>query len=145
MTLNEKVAHLKGLIEGLGFKPETPEQKIIAEVVDILDDLAKTTTDTENEVEYLSDYVDELDADLGDVEEYLFADDDEDDYDDEDDDEYWDDEDDDDEDYEDDEDEVYEFECPECGEKIYFSNALADKQEITCPSCNKKLTFDAEE
>lgn len=146
MNITEKVAYLKGLMEGLGFKPETPEQKILNSVVDILDDLAKSVNGTEQDVDYLMDYVDELDSDLGDVEGYLFADEDED-YDDEDDyeddEDYYEDEDDDEDD--DDEDEVYEFECPECGEKIYLSSALTDKQEITCPACSKRLTFDAEE
>lgn len=146
MTINEKVAYLKGLIEGLDFKPETPEQKIIASIVDILDDISKTVTDIEDEVDDINDYVDEIDHDLSEVESIVYDDPDlpygpyeDDDYlDDEDDDEFFDDE-------EDDEgDEIYEFECPECGEKIYFSEELADNDEIICPNCHKKLTFDAE-
>jgi len=148
MTINEKVAYLKGFIEGLGFKPETPEQKIIASMVDILDDLAKTVTDVEDDVEYALDYIEELDSDLGDVESYVFADDDEyfdeDDYYD-DDEEYYDDDEDEEYDSDDEDEEVYEFECPECGEKIYFSNELVDKDEVICPSCHAKLTFDADE
>lgn len=149
MDINEKVAYLKGLMEGLGFKPETPEQKVIASVVDILEDLAGSVTDLEGDMDYALDYIEELDADLGEVEEFVYTGPDDDYFDDEyydDDDEYFDDEDDDyDFDDDDDEDEeVYEFECPECGNKFYFTNELADKQEIICPACQKRLTFDAD-
>ena len=41
MTLSEKVAHLKGLEQGRGFTGENPEQDIILEMTDILEDTAR--------------------------------------------------------------------------------------------------------
>ena len=64
MTLTEKVAYLKGLAEGLNLSKETPEGKIIAAMMDILDDMALTVAD-------LCDQVDAIDEDLELVEEAL--------------------------------------------------------------------------
>jgi formylmethanofuran dehydrogenase subunit E len=92
----------------------------------------------------LQDYVEELDEDLGDVEEYLFTE--EGDVDVDEDDDLFDDEDD-----EDDEDEIeesdsdiYELECPSCGETIYLDESLLDETDILCPACHESITFDIE-
>ena len=47
----------------------------------------------------------------------------------------------DDEDYEDfDEDDYVELECPECGESIYFDEAMLEcGEELLCPNCNAVL------
>ncbi len=136
MTIIEKIAYLKGLMEGMSFEAVTPEQKIISSVVDILDDMAKSLSDAEDEIEYLDSYVEEVDENLAYVEEAVYGD-----YDDEDED--FDEDEDDDED--DEEGEIYEFECPECGEKIYLSEELVNNEEIICPSCLKKLKYEEEE
>ena len=136
MTIIEKIAYLKGLMKGLDFEANTPEQKIISSVVDILDDMAKTIEDVEDNLDYINDYVEELDEDLGEVEEYLYDDFgylDDDYYDDDD----YDDDDDDDDDEDDDENEIYEIDCPECGEKIFLSEELVDNEEIICPLLRK--------
>lgn len=84
MELKEKTAYLKGLAEGLEYDKNTKEGKLIAAIIDLLDDMAAEIEGTKQDLDYLSDYAEELDQDLGDVEEYLFGDeDDEDDYDDE--------------------------------------------------------------
>ena len=123
MTLTEKTAYIKGLMEGLDFKADTPEKKILAAVIDLLDDIAIAVTDAEEDIEYLNDYVEELDSDLGDVESDIYeCDDDEDeDFDDEDDDDY------------------YEAVCPKCGEVIYLDDDLLECDDILCPECGEKL------
>ena len=98
MTLTEKAAYLKGLAEGLSFEKESAEGKLLLALVDLCSTLAEEVTRIDEDVEYVSDYCEELDEDLGAVEELLVDDDD--DYDDE-----FDDEDDEDEDEFDDEDE----------------------------------------
>lgn len=153
MTISEKVAHLKGLMEGLSYPTDTPEGKIFYAITDILSDLALEVDDLEANADQLRDYVEELDEDLGEVEEYLFVtDDDDDDEDDDDYDEYgahdFDvdplDYDDDDEDDEDDED-VYALECPSCGETVYLDGSLLDEADILCPACHESISFTLEE
>ncbi|MBE6607383.1 MAG: hypothetical protein E7633_02335 [Ruminococcaceae bacterium] len=131
MTLTEKTAYIKGLMEGLDFKADTPEKKILAAVIDLLDDIAIAVTEAEEDIEYLNDYVEELDSDLGDVESEIYeCDDDED--------EDFDDEDDDDEDY-------YEAVCPKCGEVIYLDEDLLECDDILCPQCGEKLICELDE
>ena len=40
MTASEKVAYLKGLVEGLGIDKDKSEGKILNAVIDVLEDLA---------------------------------------------------------------------------------------------------------
>lgn len=81
MEINEKVSHLKGLIEGMEYDLTTKEGKIISEILDILTDMADELDGLNEDVETLYDYADELDADLGDVETDLYGDEFDDDYD----------------------------------------------------------------
>ena len=115
MTLTEKTAYIKGLMEGLDFKADTPEKKILNAVVDLLDDLAIAVTEAEEDIEYLNDYAEELDADLGDVESDIYECDDDEDFDDED---------------EDDDEDYYEAVCPKCGEMIYLDDDLLECDDI---------------
>lgn len=134
MNINEKVAYLKGLAEGLKLDTNEANGKLIAAMIDVLDDMAKSIADLEDTAEYLDSYIEEIDEDLGMVEEDLYCDDDEDD--DFDDDEYFDDEDLDDED---DDEECASVECPSCGEEV-FVDATMDFDNINCPSCGAKFS-----
>ena len=146
MTIAEKVAYLKGLMEGLSIPTDTPEGKVLHCIADILDDLALSTEDLERDTEQLQDYVEELDEDLGDVEEYLFTEEADDDN--AEDDEFVDFTDDDDDDDDDDESEedsdIYALECPSCGETIYLDESLLDETDILCPACHEPISFDIE-
>ena len=70
MTLSEKSAYLKGLMDGLKLDTEKDEGKMIAAIVDMLSDVAETVEDED-------DYEDYDDEDEGDAEddEYDFGDD----------------------------------------------------------------------
>ena len=48
MTLTEKVAYLKGLVEGIGVDETTNQGKIMKAVLDVLDDMAFTVYDLED-------------------------------------------------------------------------------------------------
>lgn len=86
MEIKNKVAHLKGLMEGMEFDETTKEGKVISAIVDILDDMADELELIYDDVDSLYEYCDELDSDLGDAESELFGDDYfDDDYDDDDD------------------------------------------------------------
>lgn len=148
MTISEKVAYLKGLMEGLSIPADTPEGKVLYCMADILEDLALSNEDLEKDTAQLQDYVEELDEDLGDVEEYLFTEDGDDDDDDEED-EFVDfadddDDDDDDDDEEEDDSDIYALECPSCGETIYLDESLLDETDILCPACHEPISFDIE-
>lgn len=76
MTTTEKVAHLKGVMEGMEFDTTTKEGKLLSLIVDILDDLTAEVAEIEDDLDTLFDFADELDEDLGDVEADLYGDDD---------------------------------------------------------------------
>lgn len=76
MTTTEKVAHLKGVMEGMEFDTTTKEGKLLSLIVDILDDLTAEVSEIEDDLDTLFDFADELDEDLGDVEADLYGDDD---------------------------------------------------------------------
>ena len=139
MTLSEKSAYLKGLMDGLKLDTEKNEGKLIAAIVDMLGDVAETVTDLEDVVDTISDELDCIEEDLDTIDEYLMDDeDDEDEYD-------YDDEDDDDEyDFGDDE-TLYEVKCPTCGEEITIDEDMLDEGSTVCPNCGEELEFDMED
>ena len=47
MTISEKSAYLKGLMDGMKLSTESDEGKMIAAIVDLLGDMAKRITDIE--------------------------------------------------------------------------------------------------
>ena len=51
MTLSEKSAYLKGLMDGLKLDTEKDEGKMIAAIVDMLSDVAETVADLEDVVD----------------------------------------------------------------------------------------------
>ena len=114
MTLTEKVAYLKGLMEGLNINKDTAEGKVLCAMADILEDMSTSVVDLEDSMAEVQGYLDELDDDLADVEDIIYEDEDEDDY--------YDDEEDD-EDFIDDDDFI-EVECPYCGETVYFDDSV---------------------
>ena len=52
MTISEKSAYLKGLMEGMNLNTESNEGKMIAAIVDLLGDMAKRVTDIEETTIY---------------------------------------------------------------------------------------------
>ena len=110
MTISEKVAYLKGLAEGLNLDTEkSKEGKLISVMIGILEELAMSVEDLEENALNLGEEIDVLSDDLADVESIVY------------------DEDEDDEDYDDD---WFEVECPTCGETLVVDDkALADFME----------------
>ena len=149
MTINEKAAYLKGLMEGLQLDTEKAEGKMIAAMVDLLGDLSKKLTNVEDTTIAISDELDEIEEDLDAIEDYILdEEDDEEDYDFDDEDDYGFD---DDEDYDEegfdfgDEDSIiYEVECA-CGERIAFDEETLEAGSMTCPNCGELLEFSLEE
>ena len=146
MTLSEKAAYLKGLMDGLELDTEKAEGKMIAGIVDLLGDMAKKVSDIEDTTIAISDELDEIEEDLDAIEDFIM---------DEEDDEY---EYDDDFDFEDEEDDfedegfdfgdedttIYEVECA-CGEIIDFDEDTLEEGSIICPNCGETLEFSLED
>ena len=113
MTLSEKSAYLKGLMEGMKLDTETNEGKLISEIISMLQDVAENVSDLEEVVDCISDELDCIEEDLDNIDDYLMDDDDEEDG-------FMDD---DGEDFDYDDDTMYEVTCPKCGE-VYLPEAL---------------------
>ena len=146
MTISEKSAYLKGLMDGLKLSTETDEGKMIAAIVDLLGDLTRKVTDIEDTTIAISDELDEIEEDLDAIEDYIM--DEEDDYDeyDDEDEEDWDDEDFDEEgfDFGDEDTTIYEVECA-CGNIINFDEETLEAGSIICPDCGETLEFTFED
>lgn len=139
MTITEKAAYIKGLVDGLELDESAKETKVIKALVDIIDDMALSIADAEDDIAVLADEIDDIeehldavDVDLADVEEIL--------YEEYEDDEYFDDDCDCDCDCcdgcDEDEDFEYEVECPDCGEVFCFDESVfEDDEPLTCPNC----------
>ena len=141
MTISEKAAYLKGLMDGLELDTEKAEGKMISALVELVGDMAKRLTDIEETTLNICDELDEIEEDLDAIEDYILDEEDED-YDDGD----VDDEDFDDEDYEegfdfgDEDTTIYEVECA-CGEIINFDEETLEQGSMTCPNCGELLEF----
>lgn len=129
MGISEKIAYLKGLMEGMNVDTESNEGKLFAAVVDVLDEIALEVEDLTDEVMELGDGLDVISDDLSDVEDIVY-------------DEWDDDDDDDDDDEEDEEEECYATTCPECEEEIFFDDSVLEDGKVECPNCGATLEFD---
>ena len=128
MEITEKVAYLKGLAEGMDLDTGKKEGKLLAAIIDVLEDIALELSDIEDAQEELGDGLDAVSDDLEDVEDLLYG---------EGDDMYELD------DLGEDED-CYATTCPTCGETIYFDESVLEDGEVVCPNCGEKLEFDLE-
>jgi hypothetical protein len=135
MTASEKVAYIRGLVEGLGIYTSEKEGKVLSAIIDVLDDLALSIDEVEDNIDELTEELDAVSEDLADVEEVVF-----DEFEDEDDDEDEDDEyDDDDEEYE------YAVECPACHQEFTVDEETLDSNIIKCPLCGETLELEFED
>ena len=149
MTINEKAAYLKGLMEGLQLDAEKAEGKMIAAIVDLLGDVTKKLTNVEDTTIAISDELDEIEEDLDAIEDFIMDEEDDEDYDDEyDDDDF---EDFDDEDYDeegfdfgDEDTTIYEVKCI-CGNVIAFDEETLEAGSIICDECGETLEFTFED
>ena len=152
MKLTEKIAYMKGLLDGMELDGSTKEGKAILQMADVMEEMAVYIDDLQSQVDELTELCDLLDHDLGDVESDLYGDDDDDDHDDDDDD---DDDypigkvlsgDEDDEAWVDDDEEEFEIpkyivNCPGCDEVIALSERRLEEGSMHCPYCGELIEF----
>ena len=147
MTISEKSAYLKGLMDGLKLNTESDEGKMISAIVDLLGDLTRKVTDIEDTTIAISDELDEIEEDLDAIEDFIMDEEEYDEFEDGDEDEEWDE----DEEYEegfdfgDDDSTIYEVVCPVCDEIVNFDEETLEKGSIVCPDCGELLEFSLDE
>ncbi|MGR6836415.1 CD1247 N-terminal domain-containing protein [Syntrophomonas erecta] len=109
--ISEKVSYLQGLCEGLNISGGSPQGKIIAGMLEVLEEIGDAVTHLQYQFEEFKDYVESIDDDLFDLEESIL-----------------------------DEEDFIEFDCSSCGEHLYLEADVLDEDdtlEIICPSCNE--------
>ena len=121
MDIHEKVAYLKGLLEGMELDTEKKEGKLLAAIIDVLEDITLDLEDLWDNTMELTEGLDVVSEDLEDVEDIVY-------------DEF-------EEDYDEDED-CYATTCPTCEEEIFFDESILEDGEVVCPNCGEKLEFD---
>lgn len=119
MDTTESLGYLKGLLDGMDLDESKKETKIYRAMIGVLENLAEDVNDLTDGVEMMADQLDAVDEDLGDVEEYLYGD-------------------------EDDEDECQEFEieCPACHETFVVDEDTVLDGSMECPACGETLEFE---
>ncbi|MDR2600524.1 MAG: hypothetical protein LBC73_09655 [Oscillospiraceae bacterium] len=133
MTIGEKVAYLKGLAEGMDTNT-TENGKLLLAIIDTLNDIAAEIEEINENALDIGEELDALCDDLADVEEFLEELDDED-WDDEDwgfDDDDWDDD-----DWGDEDDDDGYFACEMCGKHTTDFSI-----DVNCPECNAEIELD---
>ena len=152
MKLTEKIAYMKGLLDGMELDGSTKEGKAILQMAEVMEEMGVYIDDLQSQVDELTELCDLLDKDLGEVETDLYCDDDDDDLSEDDDDE--------DEDFDigqvlpadyddyafDDDDEEFDevqyvVNCPSCGETVSLSERQLEEGSMVCPHCGELLEF----
>ena len=146
MTISEKSAYLKGLMDGLKLNTESDEGKMIAAIVDMLGDLARKVTDIEETTIAISDELDEIEEDLDAIEDFIMDDEDDEEWENEEETEEWNEDDEYEEgfDFGDEDSTIYEVVCA-CGTVINFDEETLEKGSIICENCGETLEFSLED
>ena len=128
MDLNAKAAYIRGLMTGMEFDPASKNGKVIAAMMDLLEEMAAQVVEHDNALDQVYDELETLDQDMDDLVSDLYEDDDEDAED----------------DGEDGDNALYEVTCPNCGKvsTVDEETLLDQTQELVCPYCN--ASFDIE-
>lgn len=132
MSLSEKAAYIKGLMDGMELDTTKKEGKILAAIQDLLAEMAGTVETLEGDVDQVYEELDAIDEDMDDLEEAVFGEDEEDDED---------------EDEEEDLRDLYDYEltCPKCGTVTAVDEETLMNEEICCPECGAKFDIHFED
>ena len=115
MTLARRAAHLQGLFEGMQLDETKKENKIIAEILDILAETTEELQRLSNENAALKQAISNADTFLDDSDE---------------------------EDVDIDDGADYQVICPTCGEIMYLDYATIELGSVNCKNCGELLEFD---
>lgn len=124
-NITDRAAYLRGLAEGMKLDREDNQQRLLLEMLDLIDEMAHQLTDVNADLGELQEYVEDIDTDLTDMEEVLFGDEDcdcgcED------------------CDGSCEEDEELSFDCPNCGKTVLIcSSDIEADENIRCKHCGE--------
>ena len=138
MELNKKAAYLQGLVDGLGIDDTTKEGKIIKAMSALLGEMAETIESVDEDLSRAYDQINDLSDELEDLEADLYEEDEDGESEDAEDEDT-----DGDDDAKDDDiasEPFYEVACPNCGETVYVSEDDLDAGEANCAHCG--VTFE---
>ncbi|MDU4960410.1 MAG: AraC family transcriptional regulator [Sporomusaceae bacterium] len=106
--VQNKVSYLQGLAKGLDFDAQSVEGKMLLNMVEVLDSVAKELKDMQLLQQDLEDYVDTMDEDLEHLETVVYEDSDIGDM---------------------------HLECPHCHAEVVLETEEANFMEVACPAC----------
>lgn len=148
MELIKQAAYLKGLAEGMKLNEKgTDEAKILVKVIEMLENMSDSIEELNVFADEITELVDTIDEDLGDIEAIVY-DIDEDEEEDDDIVDFSDDEDDDEadeSDFEEDEEYEYEVTCPNCENTVILPESIVLADKAKCPNCGSLLELTLEE
>ena len=126
MDLNAKAAYIRGLMAGMEFDPASKNGKVIAAMMDLLEEMAATVTEHDNALDQVYDELETLDQDLDDVVADLYGDDEE--------------------ENEEEGEDLYEVTCPNCGavSTVDEETLLDQESELVCPNCGAAFDIELE-
>lgn len=128
--ITNRTSYLRGLADGMDIDKEKAENKLLLEMLSVMEEIAEKLQELDQDVDELDEYVASMDDDLSEVEDLLFEDDGEDD-----------------EDLEElDEDDEVEVNCPHCGEEFVIkAGDIGRDGDVLCPACGKNIVDEDEE
>ncbi len=120
--LSERISYIRGLADGLELGEDSKEAKVISAMIELLDDMAFSVEELEEQQELINDDLDEMDEIVGELEDYVYGD-------------------------ECDCCNDMEFDdvtCPSCGAEIELDDDMIsdDCTYFTCPACHEKIDID---
>ena len=119
--LSEKYSYIKGLCDGLNLSEnETKEGKVLAAVLELLDEMVLSIEDLEDSSNEMMEMLDEIDEDLADIEDEIY------------------------ENYDEEDEDMGEVECPECNTLIELTEDIFsdDGESLVCPACGKTIEIE---
>lgn len=124
--LSERISYIRGLADGLELGEDSKEAKVISAMIELLDDMAFSVEELEEQQDLINDDLDEMDEIVGELEDYVYG-----------------------EDCDCDHCDDMEFEevtCPSCGAEIELDDDMIsdDCSYFICPSCHEKIDIDWE-
>ncbi len=128
--ITDRTSYLRGLAEGLGIDREKAENKLMLEMLSVMEEMASKLQELDSDVDELDEYVASMESDLSDLEDLVYADGDEEDAD----------------DFEEfDADEELPVSCPHCGKEFLIkAGDINFNDAIACPACGENV-LDAED
>ena len=120
MTVLERVAYLRGLYEGLEIDTGKKEGKLLAGMLETMEELAQSVTDLQEQNNGLLNELDDIYEELSAITEDFL---------------------DEEEDGLAEGEELYQVICPTCGEVIYLDEDMLEEGSISCTACGEELEF----